>query len=103
MKIIILGAGAMGSWFGGKLALSGQNVVLLTTNREHREAVMENTEGRGAEIVIEAVGRTGTILHAIDVARAHGDVVFFGLPDGSQPVLFSYLKFFMKRRASSIY
>ena len=39
MKIAILGAGALGSWFGGKLALSGQDVSLLTTNQAHREAV----------------------------------------------------------------
>jgi 2-dehydropantoate 2-reductase len=39
MKIVILGAGAMGSWFGGKLALSGQDVSLLTTNQLHRDAI----------------------------------------------------------------
>ena len=39
MKVAILGAGAMGSWFGGRLALGGQDVCLLTTNRAHREAI----------------------------------------------------------------
>lgn len=39
MKIAILGAGAMGSWFGGHLAINGQNVQLLTTNREHIDAI----------------------------------------------------------------
>jgi 2-dehydropantoate 2-reductase len=39
MKVAILGAGAMGSWFGGRLALGGQDVCLLTTNRDHREAI----------------------------------------------------------------
>jgi 2-dehydropantoate 2-reductase len=39
MKVAILGAGAMGSWFGGKLALGGHDVSLLTTNEAHREAV----------------------------------------------------------------
>ena len=39
MKITILGAGAMGSWFGGKLAAQGQEVTLITTNRAHRDAV----------------------------------------------------------------
>jgi len=39
MKIVILGAGAMGSWFGGKLALAGHDVCLLTTNQAHRDAI----------------------------------------------------------------
>jgi len=39
MRIAILGAGAMGSWFGGHLAINGQNVQLLTTNRGHIDAV----------------------------------------------------------------
>lgn len=42
MKIAILGAGAMGSWFGGKLALHGHDVSLLTTNRSHRDAINKN-------------------------------------------------------------
>ena len=41
MRIAILGAGAMGSWFGGMLALQGQDVTLLTTNRPHCEAINE--------------------------------------------------------------
>ena len=39
MRIAILGAGAMGSWFGGHMALNGREVELLTTNRDHIEAV----------------------------------------------------------------
>jgi len=39
MRIAILGAGAMGSWFGGHLAMNGQEVHLLTTNEAHIEAV----------------------------------------------------------------
>lgn len=42
MQVAILGAGAMGSWFGGQLALQGHDVELLTTNKEHINAVREN-------------------------------------------------------------
>lgn len=42
MRIAVLGAGAMGSWFGGKLALQGHEVELLTTNEAHAAAVREN-------------------------------------------------------------
>ena len=58
---------------------------------------MDATGGRGADVVIEAVGRKETIQHAIDVARPMGRVVFFGLPDTSEAVPFSYAKFFMKQ------
>ncbi|OLF54740.1 ketopantoate reductase family protein [Pseudomonas chlororaphis] len=39
MNITILGAGAMGSLFGGLLAESGQNVTLLDINDAHLEAI----------------------------------------------------------------
>lgn len=39
MRITVLGAGAIGSWIGGKLALAGQDVTLLTTNQAHRDAI----------------------------------------------------------------
>ena len=42
MRIAILGAGAMGSWFGGLLALHGHEVQLLTTNKAHRDAIAAN-------------------------------------------------------------
>ena len=39
MRIAVLGAGAMGSWFGGQLALAGHDVHLLTTNELHIAAI----------------------------------------------------------------
>ncbi|NBF04027.1 2-dehydropantoate 2-reductase [Pseudomonas sp. Fl5BN2] len=39
MNISILGAGAMGSLFGGRLAESGQQVTLLDINEAHLEAI----------------------------------------------------------------
>jgi len=42
MRIAVLGAGAMGSWFGGQLKLAGHEVQLLTTNESHIEAVKNN-------------------------------------------------------------
>ena len=58
---------------------------------------MDTTDGKGAHIVIEAVGRRETIQHAIDIARQRARVVFFGLPDTNESVPFSYAKFFMKQ------
>ena len=42
MRIAVLGAGAMGSWFGGRLALAGHDVHLLTTNELHIAAVKKD-------------------------------------------------------------
>ncbi len=62
-----------------------------------REAVMDATGGKGAHIVIEAVGRRDTIEHAIEIARPFGQIVFFGLPDTSDSVPFNYSRFFLKQ------
>ncbi|MFL2827733.1 MAG: ketopantoate reductase family protein [Paracoccaceae bacterium] len=42
MKILIIGAGALGSYFGGSLQKSGNDVTLVCRNREHREAILSN-------------------------------------------------------------
>lgn len=83
MKIAILGAGAMGSLFGGKLALAGTDVVLYDINREHIDrvraqgleieesadgsrrtarpaATAEPREARGADVLVVFVKSTGT-------------------------------------------
>lgn len=78
--------------FGADIAVRGD-----AGGKAIHEAVMDSTGGKGADIVIEAVGRRETIQHAIDVARPLGNVVFFGLPDTNQAVPFSYAKFFMKQ------
>ena len=39
MKIAMIGSGAMGSLFGGKLSLAGHEVVLYDIFREHVEKV----------------------------------------------------------------
>ena len=83
---------AQSSVFGADVAVRGD-----AEGKAMREAVMDTTGGQGADIVIEAVGRKETIQHAIDIARPLGTVVFFGLPDTSQPVPFSYATFFMKQ------
>jgi 2-dehydropantoate 2-reductase len=43
MKISIIGAGAMGSLYGGKLSLTGNNVVLYDINKAHVDAI--NSKG----------------------------------------------------------
>ena len=62
-----------------------------------REAVLDSSSGRGADIVIEAVGRKETIKQAIDIAGYRSNVVFFGLPDTNRDIPFNYAQFFMKQ------
>lgn len=55
MKTIIMGAGAMGSLFGGLLSLSGENVWLVDIWKEHIDTIC--TKG----LAIEEKGKTETI------------------------------------------
>lgn len=42
MRIVVLGAGAMGSVFGARLALGGASVTLLDVNEAHLAAIAQN-------------------------------------------------------------
>jgi 2-dehydropantoate 2-reductase len=56
MKIAIIGSGAMGSLFGGRLSLAGEDVVLYDVFKEHVDKV--NAEG----LAIEDAGSGATTL-----------------------------------------
>ena len=43
MRIVIVGVGALGSYFGGALAAHGHDVTMLIRNHAHRDAI----RGRG--------------------------------------------------------
>ncbi len=57
MKISIIGAGAMGSLFGGKLSASGNEVILYDINKAHIDAINSN----GLIIETLATGKTDTV------------------------------------------
>lgn len=47
-----------------------------------RDAIAQGTDGRGADLVIEAVGHQPDTLHlAINLCRREGTVLMFGVPD----------------------
>ena len=73
MKIAILGAGAMGSLFGGLLAESGQAVTLIDVNDAQIKAVRE----QGLRLETEAGDRQVTSLQACrpDEADAQPDLL----------------------------
>ena len=60
MKILIIGAGALGSYFGGSLQKGGNDVTLVCRNRLHREAISSNglcleTNGKTENVSIDCI------------------------------------------------
>lgn len=47
-----------------------------------KDAVMEWTDGKGAQIVVEAIGFSPVIAKAVGLARTHGEVILLGSPRG---------------------
>ena len=42
MRILIVGAGALGSYFGGSLKESGNSVTLISRNETHSHAIISD-------------------------------------------------------------
>ncbi len=68
MKIAIIGAGAMGSLYGGKLSLTGNEVVLYDINKAHVDKI--NLEGLSIE-----ESATGEIIKAYPLASSNPEDV----------------------------
>jgi 2-dehydropantoate 2-reductase len=86
MKTVILGAGAMGSLFGGPLALSGEEIWLVSPRKDHVDAIL--TKG----ITIEERGES----HVIPV-KATTDVNTIGKAD----LVLIFVKTYQTERAIS--
>ena len=74
----------------------GVDETVDVTGQRAVDAVMDLTDGHGAEVVIEAVGSTDTLNQAIRLARPWGSVAAFGLPDSSDKVPFDWDSFYFK-------
>ena len=59
MKIAIFGAGAVGGYFGGRLAQAGEDVIFIARGK-HLQAIREN----GLKVDIQP--QTYTIPHLVD-------------------------------------
>lgn len=86
MKTVIMGAGAMGSLFGGLLALSGEDVYLVTPRKDHIDVICS----RGLNI--DERGKTQTIL-----VNATTDVTSLGKAD----IVLFFVKTYQTERAVS--
>lgn len=63
------------------------------------KAVLDLTNGQGADITIEAVGSTETLNQSIKVTRPLGKIAAFGLPTTMEYVPFDWNNFFRKKLA----
>ncbi len=61
----------------------GVDVALHSTAGSVRDAILDQTRGRGVDIVFDAAGAIETMNTAIRIARPGGRVVFIGIPSES--------------------
>ncbi|MPV70171.1 ketopantoate reductase family protein [Burkholderia sp. BE17] len=93
MKVAILGAGAMGSLFGGLLAESGEAVTLIDVNDAHLDAIRRD----GLRIDDDRGERRIRVLRAVRPEAANADAV--ASPDVSFDMLIVFTKSLHTRAA----
>jgi L-iditol 2-dehydrogenase len=83
-----------------RLAYSRQVGADLTVDAgtdDFRSAVMEATGGRGADVVVEAVGSREAFPLSLELAATGATVVWFGLPEDGGDYPFSFSEFFRRK------
>lgn len=69
----------------------GAHAVVNPKDENVRQRVLEETGGLGADVVIEAVGRTKTIEESFGLAKRSGRVVIFGFaPEGEKAMFIPF-------------
>lgn len=76
----------------------GADIAVEAGSTDLRTAVAEATGGRGADVVVEAVGSREANAMSVELAAAGGTVIWFGLPEGGeQPYSFAFGEFFRRQ------
>ncbi len=115
---VVIGQGSAGAFFTFLLKRAGAARVLVSDKSPARldyartlgadlavdvgagdfqTAVLEATGGRGADVVVEAVGSRETFPQSVALAAAGATIVWFGLPEGPGDYPFSFGEFFLRR------
>lgn len=102
--VAIFGAGSAGLFFTQLTRLAGFEKIIVSDLTESRlalaaqfgatttvlapgqslvEAVLDETAGAGADLVIEAIGLDRTRIDSLDAVRGQGRVGYFGFPEGN--------------------
>jgi L-iditol 2-dehydrogenase len=79
----------------------GADLLADAGRDDFRSAVLAATGGRGADVVVEAVGSRETFPLSLELAAPGATLVWFGLPEGDDDYRFSFPRFF--RRALTAY
>lgn len=108
-KVVLLGIGGMGiqaiemarlygvstlvtSRYDKRLGFAkklGADVLVNTTKQEIVKEVIAFTSGKGADIVVDSIGGSGTMKQAIDILRPGGKIMVIGLnePEFTMPYI----------------
>lgn len=82
----------------------GADVTLNPGRDDVRAAVRDLTGGRGADYLVEAVGRAETFLQSTDLVRVGAELLWFGLPSTDDTIPFAFNSFFRRKlKAASTY
>jgi L-iditol 2-dehydrogenase len=74
----------------------GADLAVDANDADFKSAVMQATGGRGAGMVVEAVGSRETFPLSVDLAAPGATLVWFGLPEGRGGYPFEFNTFFRK-------
>ena len=115
--VAVIGQGSAGAFFtfllkragAARVLVSDKSAARLAYSRklgadltveadadDFRSAVLEATSGRGAGLVVEAVGSQETFPLSVQLAADHATVLWFGLPEGTADYPLSFHEFFRK-------
>lgn len=98
------GAGGHSDARLGVASAYGADVTLNPARDDVRQAVADLTRGRGADYLVEAVGRPETFLQSTDLVRVGAELLWFGLPSTDDTIPFAFNSFFRRKlRAASTY
>jgi len=108
--VVVMGAGPIGLFILESVAAFGCQKIIVSGHRQRRldlamelgahrtvrppdedleAVVMQETNGAGADLVIEAVGRPDTIAQSVRLARSAGKIMMVGIP--GEPVPFDFI------------
>jgi L-iditol 2-dehydrogenase len=75
----------------------GADLAVDAGSTDFRAAVLEETGGRGADLVVEAVGSRETFPLSLELAAAESNILWFGLPEGIADYPISFNDFFRRK------
>jgi L-iditol 2-dehydrogenase len=74
----------------------GADLAVDANDADFTRAVREATGGRGADLVVEAVGSRETFPQSLELAAPGATLIWFGLPEGPGSYPFEFNSFFRK-------